>query len=1586
MGQTQNSSIHDLKHLDWGTLDGRGLRATGRQVQDFIKQSLQSRIGYVYEYKNAYKYLGFADEEDFINWRNGKNLESKDKAVINRYLQDNRLIVQIWELPKSGVGYIWEGQESDGENYYGKFFGFIDEDKYNEWISNGRPLNSELIQQSWISFRPNIKELENKIENESIGYVYEDNDRGRFLAFSSEDKYNEWLSSGDSNLILAQWSNSNKQGIPIYTKDYAENHVTNLPDDYITFLDETDVTNSVVQDKTYNTSINGPLANILFSAIRALQSEVAKIKNTFNYGLRSYSGTNTVMSREQADYDNIIEKEPLWAVDENDLSLIEECMINDFHTFVPKDNVTVLDGGALTFNSEGASWYPDEVINEVEDSKLFAYITSSGKNIQCKLIDETEDNIIVNFDELDIPVISLYNILLIISRKQVVNGSEFGNNFIWISIDNGLGETIAEGYYNNGQLYPNIQTLEKRYSISEFLFKDLTLTKLNLYSKYQDFTQEVIPSKPLEQDNVYKVAHITIRSVKTFDILKSIQTQLLENEPIFVEDSNKLYIKNNGKLVQVTGASSPTNNDDNMTQEEIIQILKESGIVKSDNGELSIQDVLDITFIHQDSGAKFKLIVESDGSIRTIPIIEGTEDNPKTLQEQLNKYFGESSVGTTQEIRGFVSRLRLKKDNTAVDTVKDVGLRSDRVKIGSFYGPARTNKTFGCSHCFIELENTSTEDFPLDGCYLHFARNVGNAPQVSHLALTGVIPAGGTYLIRGKQLAEFDDPNTFIKVTTFDQEWYENKQLIDLTNNGEIIGTAANDPHGLALTYQLPNLQYDDTLYTSNAGVEKAPYKYSPNYIDAVYYNSSYQINKSGYWVPGTNSMLYQKNGVILDCIYKNTFELDPAKQAYQALNTYDSSRFRNDKKPDYQYLYLGQEFIEFPHSKEKYPVSKFTPKASYEHKNVCTDKTQLDVEKPNMVTCSFGKNPYTTRCFNWVSGGLFDEYVFIKQGNSWKKFESYKEGDESKQASGDYPRRKEFNDADVINYIYKRITGRFPAANTQYTAHKCIINIVENAVQSPTTYTYIVGRSDINGNPDLEHCSEEYTFTLYPSSYTPRIYQITDQQGFHWVEYQSWAASAEEVNRHINEELQSEQIIPVLVNTGDMTQSGARINEWLDYYNAGKSLFKHLEQVNVVGNNDLCGSDPNILGTGDDLGKSNAYYFHVFYCYEVEVGQGLTPIINNKYVPSLYQIDFTNYKFLLVNSEITKTTCSTWFNLLNNGNIVNAYTGWTITEGTPTYISSFTSVYTMIYNMTSDLGNKELIAFCHEMPFTVITHENLADTADIRQKSRSISGTSLVGSHLNQMDYHDKVGINWFSRLLEFRKCKLCIGGHKHTYAITYPLRENYYYENGAKNSKDNGPMEMTSTLVNETSVRWTSDLENQNLNNVPLTKLPLVKTETGTYRGGVDPNHFAPGEFVTNFQQFKLNEQDQNPYTTGVIYFMCQATGFKQKSNKELPSTSQKFSQFIPKSDLTATPAAASNEQQMPMYAIFKLNQNNPWSVQLIRLNNIQSGKAKLLTQLDYGKQAITRQYLYDDPNDQAWPYGSWGGDNVVKTILTI
>jgi hypothetical protein len=171
---------------------------------------------------------------------------------------------------------------------------------------------------------------------------------------------------------------------------------------------------------------------------------------------------------------------------------------------------------------------------------------------------------------------------------------------------------------------------------------------------------------------------------------------------------------------------------------------------------------------------------------------------------------------------------------------------------------------------------------------------------------------------------------------------------------------------------------------------------------------------------------------------------------------------------------------------------------------------------------------------------------VFIKNGNSWNSFQSYTEQSGVLEQENTFPRRKEFP-MNITNSIYKRIVGDFPGDGSHYTAHKCIVEVIENALtssDSPVTYTYIVGRKDANGNPDLEHCSEEQTFTLYPTSYIPRIYQITDQQGFHWIEYQVWAAAAKAINDKINSDLQTDNVIPVLINTGDMTQNGTRINE----------------------------------------------------------------------------------------------------------------------------------------------------------------------------------------------------------------------------------------------------------------------------------------------------------------------------------------------------------------------------------------------------------------------------------------------------------
>lgn len=1583
---------------------------------------------------------------------------------------------------------------------------------------------------------------------------------------------------GDPN---KEWKRSKMGGgdsIPIYDSAKLAELGPAAEKDHIFIRSGSDWEGQVIGN-TYTTTKNGSYVDILFSAIRQLQSEVARLRNAFNYGIYSYSGTDTAMSRVQGSYEGDVEEEPLWAIDEDGLSLQED-LIENIIDFRPQSNINHTVEGLPCFNNT-TTWSDSaqNIIKNIEDSKLFLYLTSNNLDITLNLAEGEEGIVELSLnlsDILDIPELDWYNILVVISRKQKVEeeGKEqpnyFGSNFIWISIDNPrTNRTIIEGYLdsNNQGLVESMVSREERYTIDSIRFTEGTLlSKAIIYSKYQDFSQEIIPSKPTDSDFSYKAAHITIRSVSTYDVLNSIKDQLPENELIFVEDTKKLYIKNNYKLVAISGAGNELiPEDETMTPDEILQALAEKGIITYDSETKSykgLQPLGSITLINEDTGKQFEIDVDAYGNIITNEVLK----NPTTLSSRLSKFsdFPSEEVDITK-YRGFVGQLRLKEavreDHIEVQENISAGLRSDRVKIGSFYAPARTQLTFGCSHGFIELENTSDKDFQLDGCYLHYARNVGSDVHTSHLALTGKVPANGTYLIRCKQYSDLDDPNVFIKVESFDIEWYdkditvtsatgENEEinntrgeLIDLSHSGRM--SVEEEPHGLALTYgrsfdfetvensgvttktPLP-FTYKSKVWVDNSDsntVKKAKYLWWSKFIDGVYYNGIYKTSgDEAYWVSSKNYMTSFYSGNYIDAIYKNTFELDPAQQAYQALNTYDSSRYRNASANDYQYVLLNNEYISFPKTDEIYPVSKFTPKASFEGKNVLTDKNKLDPDIPNCVTCSFGINPYTTRTFNWVSSGYFDEYIWIREKDStkWDRFSSYTKKSvgttvPSRPDTDDgFPWRKEF-DSNINNIIYNRIYGYFPGdKNCTYTSHKCILDVVRQAVSSKTTYEYIVGRSLANGEPDPEHTSRIMTFTLYPESYPIRIYQTTDQQGFHWIEYQAWGAAANYINNRIKNDTDASRhteweqeyarwqqshtkwettnqtynewkaavaahaawaaldqaynewandpnhdpseepehpgseppipgpeppapgkepadpeepvdVIPILMNTGDMTQSGCRVNEWVDYYNAGIHLFDHLEQVNCVGNNDLCGTNVTDLGTGDDIGKSNSFYFHVFYCYEVDTEEGKIPIINGKYIPSLYHIDFKDFRLVVVNSEITYENCKSWYKMVGevsdnqitlindakfsspdfdtkllNGDyfVINIYTGWTVSGSkTPRYLNGFTTIYTILYNILhaeDENDNRERIVACHEMPFTVITKDNLLNGT--KGISRSLSGTSLVGSHLNQLNANDNAANYWFSRLLEDSGVKLCIGGHKHTYAQTWPVREYYYYKNESNewvSSETNGPMKMKQDLSEEKdSISWElssgtildaagNTITAQESEKIHLSKFPIIE---GNTRGSALPGYFSPGVISST------------PSNSGVTYFMCQATGFKLMSNKELPAPQQIFSRYIPQSK--ADEGTADTQQRYPMYSVIDLvkevhevqeTTQETMKIQgkLIRLGNIQIAANKLFNQLTYGTKAIEPEYLYDNSSSagNGWKYGGWGvlSNNIIDIIET-
>lgn len=1340
--------------------------------------------------------------------------------------------------------------------------------------------------------------------------------QGMLCYVQEADKYYKLESTG----AWTEWT-VKATGIPIYDQELIDK-ATQLPDKYITIANkETDLNN---QPYSREIKQSGTYVDILFSAIRKLQSEVARLRNSFQYGLYSYTENNTAMSRQVNGITNP-DEEPLWCIEENDLSLIYSMSIGLGHDLTPIDEVNIDTEGILKIVNT-ATWKCNNT--DIEDPKLFLYLTTTSLNIDINLINDYS----FNLKDLEVPKADIYNTMICINRNN-------DSSFIYISIGSN-NYVLKEGYLYNNKLYTTPRYINDKYYFLSVVFNNLSLSKLNLYSKYQDFSNQVIPSAPTDEDYKYKVAHLTIRSVSTKSVLDNIKNQLPENELIFVANERKLYVKYDNNLISIGGSSSPI--EEGMTKEELFRELIDMGLVKNSGTEQNpvyeINDFADITLVNEDTGKIFKIDVDSEGNIRSNLV----PDRVTLLDNRVQQ----SQVELKQNVRGFIGQLRMAegvKSGVPLSISGDIGLYADRIKIGAFYAPFKNDKVHGCNRAYIELENTSDSDFQLQGCYLHITcPNTDNQQVVYHLPLTGVIKAGSTYLVVGKEYAPIDDANIFIKVTSFDQEWFVNKELIDLS-----IDTDTQLGYGIALTYGNENLQATDYLYKVsdsttlnqiNASLTKTnfPKVYDPSFIDAVYYYKGVlNASTQGYW----SSLVIN---IKSNTLYKNMFELDPAKQAFQSCNKKDSSRARWENLNDVWVMDLSQPTIKFKHSDAIYKLENFSPKASFESKNVSTDKSKLDTTKPNMVTCSFGINIHTTRCFNWISVGSFDEYVYLrKQGTEeWYKFESYKESSDT--LSDSYPRRKVYKDT-TKTAIYNRIVGRFPGDGTFYTAHKCVIELTSEAPTQPEVWEYKVGRDD--------SMSDVQTFTLFPTAYKPRIYHITDQQGFHWIEYQVWAAAANKLYEKIKEDQKASNIIPILINTGDMTQNGTRINEWYDYYQAGSILFKEFEQMNVVGNNDLCGTNVEELGTGDDNGKSNSFYFHVFYCYDI-VDDEFVPIVNNKYIPSLYYFESDQFRFIMINSEITYINCQKWFNLTKDDAIVNIYTGFTLGTN-QVYDNSFKSIYQMVYHMLDT--TKQCIAVCHEMPYTVITNSSITNGQEEYSRSVGPGGGALIGSHCNQITNSETgKGLYWLSRLLEFKHVKLCIGGHKHTYACTYPVRE-YFLFGENKNSKDNySDYTMADTLEND-NVTWVQGSKH-------LTKFPLTKrADVGEPTGSI----FFPYTAVPDLEG-------------GVTYFMCQATGYKLTSNKELPSANQKFSLVVPNTTVKGGKDTASSEQKYPMFGIISLD-TTEYDIKLVRVANIF--KDFKFAQNVYSTEPMQLQYFKQVPENN---YGQWV--NTETTMLTL
>lgn len=716
-----------------------------------------------------------------------------------------------------------------------------------------------------------------------------------------------------------------------------------------------------------------------------------------------------------------------------------------------------------------------------------------------------------------------------------------------------------------------------------------------------------------------------------------------------------------------------------------------------------------------------------------------------------------------------------------------------------------------CSHNFVELSNLTDSDINLNGLSLQYSEG-GTDWKV--LPLWGTIKKQSTFLIRGNQCSVLNVNTTRIKVTTFDMEWdikFSDKNAKFFLTYGTDPCTIVNPFTAINGTTALYNGYIDLVGFTSESGSDG---------IDA-YERSSFDF--------------LSKNRIMT-----KYYTMDPVVQATRNLA-------RRNNSNDWYFIDLNKNTID--------TVDKYVPKASFENKNIFYNKHLLNPYKPNLLNVTFGikatpdAESGATRCFNWVSVGYYDEYLWLRKvgDTNFTRYESFKEGD---------------GRTSYTLSLYNRIRSE-TTDGTPFTTHKLIIPNL-----SKGTYEYKVGRND-NYISDLrqfevkEVINNNFTFV-----------QVSDQQGFNADEYKVWKQTADYIA--LNEQFD------FTINTGDMTQNGNRVNEWLDYFEGRVSLRNYVE-MSTVGNNDLCPSNIYKLGNGADSSKLNPINMEYFYTFEID--ERNVPIFRLEdkdiYVCSLYSFNYGDTHFMCVNSEITEITEKDVYGLSLGGQIYTEIKKW------------------MTKDIELNRTKKYKVMYTHEMPFTIMIRALIVNYYKANFEPNSVN---RGGSHLNINS--GSLGY-WASTFCQENDIKLVIGGHKHTYSQSYPLEEN-----------PNDNMKPYIQVTNDTiRSEFNSTI--------------LVNGDTEDTKNYLYPKEWLAdnnNSLAKHLCAFKLVNK-----ITAPTYVMCQSSGYKHTSNKELPSPdipwlgSHYYPCSLSSNRLDKVPAQTVNAgQKNPFYIVWKFTSN--------------------------------------------------------------
>ena len=854
---------------------------------------------------------------------------------------------------------------------------------------------------------------------------------------------------------------------------------------------------------------------------------------------------------------------------------------------------------------------------------------------------------------------------------------------------------------------------------------------------------------------------------------------------------------------------------------------------------------------------KSKLVVYYNGGFHTIGTTDTassgvagiTEDDLYKIDLQYLKFTdGTNEYKVDVNTDGSLSIRRVSNEVTSIgspDSKYKVYV-SGLLAINEVYCGGEPSDTCMCSHNFVELANGSNKDINLNGLMLLYTDG-SNYDETSTgflwkvLPLSGVIKAGSTYLIRGAKCNNY--ASEFITVDGYDQEWYDNGELIKFSQT--------SSSFYLAVGSMVSNWVYDQNgeLYAKNLLSNPWNKAYTnKGYIDSCGFGSNAKAENSS---PVSINQSYNWD----DLLFVRWFMLDPSQQAnkeYSKRTTSDLWTYINLQKNTQNLSGITQYY--YP----DYIKATYTPKASYQNKNFFNTRSQFNPMAPNVIRCTFGiqatyddvNQIKASRCFNWVSVGYYDEYLeYRKVGSStWNKVYSITENNYT-------------NSASINKFIdhYKRLRWKTPSG-TWVTTHKVILsNVLVDG-----TYEYRIGR---DGN--TQYSSEIKTFTVNKNSdvTTFSYIQVTDQQGFNWAEYQAWKKTAQTINK-------GEDNYQFLINTGDITQSGNRESEWLDYYDGLETWLGDKEEMFTIGNNDLCGHNSAQLTDGAD---ATSKYNHVnvlrYFTFELDKDFDYKFTYNGAEYPiySLYSFNYGKFHFICLNSETGDYTGNTYFDSWQDGTSV---------QGFAKALNKYQEAW-LLQDLQKSTGNttptncNNVIVYMHEMPFTIVTYDFMNGSIE------------RAGSRLNLLDDDGKYR---YSRLFKKYGIRLVMGGHKHTYCITKPIYD-----------APDGYITTSNTV--DSNIDLFGDMAKDGIKDA-MSRMPVIQV-LSTNDVDSTMSSFARYEVVS-----KLNAP---------TYVMSQSSGYKLISNKEQPSDGAYQIPWLLayfKSNRTGTKISENYGQHYPMY----------------------------------------------------------------------